>query len=567
MKRLVLMGFLAAAIVSPLATADLRAGLRAMDVSDYATARKELAPLAEGGDATAQYNLGKIYLHGWGVRKNETEAAKWFRKAAEQGDPKARKMLAHLYAQGLGVEKNPAEAEKWRGAPGDKGSTPAQALPRAPQQRGGVSLPNATRAGRKLGAAEVAALEQRLKHSNPDDLVARAQLLGYYFHKAPGDIKTIQARRRHILWIIENQPGSEIAALGEARLDPAGGSLADKEGYERARALWIRQADARKGEPSVLLNAASFLQLHDKPLAEDILKKGAALSAPGWHERLGYLYGLGILGIDGLNPNGIPISVNRAEQDGAFARKALKEVEASSSASLIGTTGAIVGQYGMMTRAMRLSDRDYGDLAEKLLLRAQSMEPGNKNWSQVLGEMYSLNSVAARTPGDKIRWTRKALAQMEKGDVEHISDLGGRMRGLGEISKVAFNAEEYQKAEKYARELVELAEPHPTDERFGQAWHDGNMVLGRVALKRGDVAEAKRRLLKAGHTPGGGTLSSFGPNMGLAKDLLERGDKSTVIEYLQLCKKFWSYPRNPIDQWIQTIQAGRQPDFAQNLNY
>lgn len=566
MKRFLMIGFLVAAIASPQAWADLRSGLRAMDVSDYATALKELTPVAERGDVTAQFNLAKIYLYGWGVKKNEVEAAKWFRKAAEQGDSKARKMLAHMYEQGIGVQKNPAEAEKWRSMPAEKGSTSAQARPRVPQQSGSVSLPDAARMGRKLSRAEVATLEQSLKQNNPDDPAIRAQLLGYYYHKAIPDIgkqATIQARRRHILWVIEKQPGSEIASLGEARLAPVGGALADREGYELAKALWLKQAEARKGELKlrVLLNAASFLQLHDKPLAEDLLK------LPGFEAQLAYLYGLGILGIDGLNSNGIPISVNLAEQEGPFARKALKELETSTDATLIGATGAIVAQYGMMIQGMGLSARDYGDLAEKLLLRAQSLAPGNEYWSQELGDMYSLKGVVAKTPEDKMHWARKALEQMEKGGIEQISDPERRMGRLGDISKAAFNAGEYPKAEKYAKELLALAEPHPADERFGQALHDGNVILGRLALKRGDVAKAKMHLLRAGQTPGGGTLSSFGPNMSLAKDLLEQGEKSTVIEYLRLCKKFWTYPRNPLDAWIHAIQAGQQPDFAQNLIY
>lgn len=574
MKRFLLIASLTAAITSTQAWADLHAGLRAMDVSDYATALKELTPAAEGGNATAQFNLAKIYLYGWSVKKNEVEAAKWFRKAAEQGDIKSRKMLAHLYEKSMGVEKNPAKAEKLRRITTDIGSASSQANRRPIQERGEgkVFLPNIAREGRSLSQADAGILEKTLKENHQDDLPLRSRLLGYYYNKAIQDIgkpATIQARRRHVLWIIENKPGSEIASLGEARLVPTGHPLADRDGYEHARALWIKQAEAHKGTPPVLVNAASFLQLHDKPLAEDVLKKGEAINPQdiGWKARLGYLYGLGILGIDGLNTNGIPISVNRDEQDGSFARKALKEVETATSAALIGTTGAIVVQYGAMIRAMQLSDRDYGDVGEKLLLRAQSMEPGSNNWAQILGEMYDLRSIAAKTPEDKMRWTRKALEQMEKGNIEQLSDPGWRMGRLGKISKVAFNAEEYPKAEKYATELLALAEPHPEDQRFGQALHDGNMILGRLALKRGDVAKAKIHLLKAGHTPGGGTLSSFGPNMSLAKDLLEHGEKSTVIEYLKLCKKFWTYPRNPIDVWIQAIQTGQQPDFAQNLVY
>ena len=68
---------------------------------------------------------------------------------------------------------------------------------------------------------------------------------------------------------------------------------------------------------------------------------------------------------------------------------------------------------------------------------------------------------------------------------------------------------------------------------------DGHMVLGRVALKRGDVETAKRELLLAGATPGSPQLDSFGPNMSLAKDLLEKKQADTVIEYFALCVKFW----------------------------
>lgn len=112
-KRFLLIGCLAAIMGPAWAWADLNSGLGAMERSDYATAIKELTPLAEQGNAEAQFNLGKIYSYGWGVRKSETEAAKWYRKAAEQGDARAQKILAYMYANGVGVEKNPAEAEKW----------------------------------------------------------------------------------------------------------------------------------------------------------------------------------------------------------------------------------------------------------------------------------------------------------------------------------------------------------------------------------------------------------------------------------------------------------------------
>src|SRR5262245_31374536 len=50
--------------------------------------------LAEGGDRTAQSNLGHRYDEGKGVPKDYAEAVRWYRKAADQGEPTAQNNLA-----------------------------------------------------------------------------------------------------------------------------------------------------------------------------------------------------------------------------------------------------------------------------------------------------------------------------------------------------------------------------------------------------------------------------------------------------------------------------------------
>ena len=57
---------------------------------DYATALQLLRPLANQGDASAQYNLGVLYQQGQGVPQDYAEAVKWYRKAADQGDASAQ---------------------------------------------------------------------------------------------------------------------------------------------------------------------------------------------------------------------------------------------------------------------------------------------------------------------------------------------------------------------------------------------------------------------------------------------------------------------------------------------
>jgi hypothetical protein len=62
-------------------------------------------------------------------------------------------------------------------------------------------------------------------------------------------------------------------------------------------------------------------------------------------------------------------------------------------------------------------------------------------------------------------------------------------------------------------------------------------------------------------------MNSFGPNMSLAKDLLEKGEREVVLEYFELCRKFWKLHTGRLDDWSRDVKAGRIPDFGANLVY
>ena len=104
-------------LILALAISDVDAGLEegraARHRGDYATAINELRPLAEQGNAVAQWNLGIMYALGQGVDKNEIEAAMWFRKSAEQRDPNGLVLLGITYENGHGVQQSAVEAVRW----------------------------------------------------------------------------------------------------------------------------------------------------------------------------------------------------------------------------------------------------------------------------------------------------------------------------------------------------------------------------------------------------------------------------------------------------------------------
>jgi hypothetical protein len=109
-------------------------------------------------------------------------------------------------------------------------------------------------------------------------------------------------------------------------------------------------------------------------------------------------------------------------------------------------------------------------------------------------------------------------------------------------------------------EAVRLEPPgDPSSE--GEGTHDGNMVLGLVALVRGDTEKAKACLRESARTNGGGYMSMTGPNLSLAGELLKRNEREVVIEYLRECHRFWVDGRKTLDIWIEKIRSGDDLQF------
>jgi TPR repeat protein len=80
---------------------------------------------AEQGFAKGQYHLGRCYLDGRGVPKDERSALEWFQRAAEQGDMEAQYTLGTLYVTGF-VVKDDAQGVEWVRKAAEGGLAPAQ---------------------------------------------------------------------------------------------------------------------------------------------------------------------------------------------------------------------------------------------------------------------------------------------------------------------------------------------------------------------------------------------------------------------------------------------------------
>lgn len=108
------------------ALAGLKEGYEALIRKDYVAAMKEYRPLAERGNAEAQYRVGRMYEFGQGVPQDKAQGIVWIRKAASQNHADAQQELGVIYATGDGVKQDNAQAVAWFRKAATQGDATAQ---------------------------------------------------------------------------------------------------------------------------------------------------------------------------------------------------------------------------------------------------------------------------------------------------------------------------------------------------------------------------------------------------------------------------------------------------------
>ena len=74
--------------------------------------------LANQGDASAMYNLGVMYLHGWGGEQDTDIGIGWLESAAKNGHDHSAKVLSGIYAEGkFGITPDEDKASFWSSLP------------------------------------------------------------------------------------------------------------------------------------------------------------------------------------------------------------------------------------------------------------------------------------------------------------------------------------------------------------------------------------------------------------------------------------------------------------------
>ena len=143
---------------------------------------------------------------------------------------------------------------------------------------------------------------------------------------------------------------------------------------------------------------------------------------------------------------------------------------------------------------------------------------------------------------------------------------------LTRVAGVALEAGDHEKARSYAGELSTEPRKHAGSWNYGNAIHHGHLVLGRLALLDDNVEGAREHLLAAGRTPGSPQLNSFGPDMTLARELLDRGEREAVVAYSSSAANSGgtngavSKPGRPTSKRAASPTSGHGPSEAQSAD-
>ena len=157
----------------------VRAGIAAWQAGDFALAIGNWRPLADRGDADAQYNLAQAYFLGRGVPQNSNLAEQWYERAARQGHEEAQANYGLLLFQ----NGRRQEAMPWIQQAATRGDPRAQYvfgtalyngdLVAADLARAYAMMSRAAAAGLPAAVSQLAAMEP---HISPEDRARGIQI-------------------------------------------------------------------------------------------------------------------------------------------------------------------------------------------------------------------------------------------------------------------------------------------------------------------------------------------------------------------------------------------------------
>jgi hypothetical protein len=262
-------------------------------------------------------------------------------------------------------------------------SPTAATVPRAEAHRALLS------AGWHVTQDEAVKLEAQLA-ADPENLAIRSRLLSYY-----SQYMIPEPRSKHLLWLIEHHPEADVfnmnSVVTSATRDWTG--MNTPENAERARTLWVQQAERFSTNTKVLANAAVALVAAEPRISLDLVKRARTVEPnnPEWVNWLGSIYARAVRSSFAGGRQTVSTAQNK-DRDARFAfrlplpeSQLLKsELQTSTDAELVGAAGeALIYEtsqlngFGLVGNDELTASAEFG---KSLLSRARELDPQNPRW-------------------------------------------------------------------------------------------------------------------------------------------------------------------------------------------
>jgi beta-lactamase regulating signal transducer with metallopeptidase domain len=444
------------------------------------------------------------------------------------------------------------------------------------------------RAARAMNAQQVAELEAIVK-KDPEDLVSLEKLLVFYgpvseqvkgekdkwapiCAQVIGEKECIAARRPHILWLIEHHPDNKLAGDWCARIYPTSlDPLSDPAGYAEAKKLWLRQTARPNAGVQILSNAANFFEAADKCLTEKMLLHAQALDPkPRRSSELGRLYALILVGSNSSMPLNVVRTTSPEDADSPYAQEIRKKLADSMDADLL----TAAGQYLLFNARGRKVDFDPVALGKSYLERALQLNPQSVSAHGTLVRMRvgernrHMFEMLRNVPSESQYQTVSALPEAERfsclPELAELAYFEGEHADYYRHDKAAQTAA-WERATKYAQDALALAPKFRSESYHGYAIYKANMILGTLALWRGDTTTAIRYLLDASKAPASEELAYYTAPCAerLVRYLLKGGERESVVQFLEAMAKTNVMQKDNILESVAALRRGQMPSWYQ----
>jgi len=435
-----------------------------------------------------------------------------------------------------------------------------------------------------LTAQQAAELEKQLVQT-PDDLDIHTKLLVFYGRHVTE--QTLELRRAQVLWFIQHHPEDETVLAG--RISPSSSDpLPDANGYAQAKKLWLQKTGDAQRDPAVLMNAASFLKVADKPLAEQLLIRASELesqnteaiaveSATGQSSirirttspkgmaaiLLGRLYYEALVGSNALMPMGVVRSVSLTDVHGTYANEVRQKLATATNPVVLASTGDMLVTWGRNLTARRDVDFDAVALGKSYVERALQLDPQNRNAHRTLAYLHRIERSA---PLDQ--------AFREKRLQEYVASSTGMERcyalyKMAESEYVRFKEkntrpnDQLEHAKQMAEESLKLAASFRNEPDYGDVIYSDNMLLGMIAMYHGQRKEAVKYMHTAAEAPSTEELAYLQGILTLELPgwLLKDGERQSVIDFLERFAKTNISERALLLDSAAAIRNGMRPTW------